>query len=132
MTAMMDVLSEFWRDIAARPSGPLAFRFYLQPSMATLLALRDGFRDYRNNRPAYFWALFSHSAHRAELLRDAWKSVGKVFIIACLLDVIYQLVVLRELHPLQTLLVATMLAIVPYLLCRGPVNRVLRRFQGNC
>jgi hypothetical protein len=124
---MLDSVSEFWHDLAARPTGPLAMRFYLQPLMATLFALRDGFKDARNDRPPYFWALFTHPDQRSEMLRHGWKSVGKIFVLAAVLDIIYQLVVLHELHPLQAVVVATILAIVPYLIFRGPVNRIVRR-----
>ncbi len=123
---MTEWLSEFWSDIAARPGGPLAMRFYMQPLMATFFAVRDGFKDAQTGKPAYFWAIFKHSTQRAELLRDGWKSIGKVFVIAVLLDVIYQFAVLHSLRPLQAVVVATMLAIIPYLLFRGPVNRVSR------
>jgi len=124
---MLDSVSEFWHDLAARPTGPLAMRFYLQPLMATLFALRDGFKDARNDKPPYFWALFTHPEQRSEMLHNGWKSVGKIFVLAVVLDIIYQLVVLHELHPLQTVVVATILAIVPYLIFRGPVNRIVRR-----
>jgi hypothetical protein len=124
---MLDSVSEFWHDLAARPTGPLAMRFYLQPLMATLFALRDGFKDARNDKPPYFWALFTHPGQRSQMLRHGWKSVGKIFVLAAVLDIIYQLVVLHELHPLQAVVVATILAIVPYLIFRGPVNRIVRR-----
>jgi hypothetical protein len=126
---MLDSVSEFWHDLAARPTGPLAMRFYLQPLMATLFALRDGFKDARNDKPPYFWALFTHPGQRSEMLRHGWKSVGKIFVLAGVLDIIYQLVVLHELHPLQTVVVAAMLAIVPYLIFRGPVNRIVRSLR---
>jgi len=126
---MLDSVSEFWHDLAARPTGPLAMRFYLQPLMATLFALRDGFKDARNDKPPYFWALFTHPERRSEMLRHGWKSAGKIFVLAAVLDIIYQLLVLHELHPLQTLVVATMLAIVPYLIFRGPVNRIVRSLR---
>ena len=125
----MDYLTQFWNEIVARPGGPLAMRFYLQPLMATLFALRDGFKDARNDKPPYFWALFTHTEQRSEMLRHGWKSVGKIFVLAVVLDIIYQLFVLHELHPLQTLVVATMLAIVPYLIFRGPVNRIVRSLR---
>lgn len=48
-----DLLSRFWQEIAARPSGPLAFRFYLQPAMATFFAIRDGLRDARAGNAPY-------------------------------------------------------------------------------
>jgi hypothetical protein len=126
---MLDSVSEFWHDLAARPTGPLAMRFYLQPLMATLFALRDGFKDARNDKPPYFWALFTHPGQRSEMLRHGWKSVGKIFVLAGVLDIIYQLVVLHELHPLQTVVVAAILAIVPYLIFRGPVNRIVRSLR---
>jgi len=46
--------------------------------------------------------------------------------VALAIDVIYQLVVLRWIYPGETLLVAFLLACVPYLLIRGPVNRIAR------
>ena len=127
---MADVLTHLWREIAARPEGPLALRFYLQPLMAMLLALRDGLADAREGRPAYFWALFTDRAHRRELLRDGWRSVGKVFIVAIVLDTVYQLLVLRGLRPIQGLFMAVVLALVPHVLIRGPVNRLARRLRG--
>jgi hypothetical protein len=131
MAAITDWLSHFWHDLAARPSGPLAMRFYLQPLMATLFALRDGFRDAQHGNPAYFWALFTNPEQRAALLRNGWKSIGKVFTIAVLLDVIYQWIVSRSLHLFDSAVVATTLAIIPYLLFRGPVNRLVRRLLKN-
>jgi hypothetical protein len=119
-------LAELWQEITARPSGRMAFRFYLQPLMATLLATRDGIRDARAGRPAYFWALFVDPVNRRARLREGWHAVQNVFVLALVLDTIYQLLVLRGLRPLQGLLVALTLAIVPYVLFRGPVSRVTR------
>jgi hypothetical protein len=46
--------------------------------------------------------------------------------------VIYELIVYRWVYPGQALIVAVVLAIIPYLLVRGPVTRVARRFiQGR-
>ena len=125
---MDNAVTQAWNEIAARPEGPLALRFYLQPAMATLFALRDGLRDARSGRPAYFWALFTDPTNRKELMRHGWRSIGKIFILATVLDLVYQVIVLHGLRPLQTMLVATSLAIVPYLLLRGPVNRAARRW----
>ena len=119
-------LAELWQEITARPSGKMAFRFYFQPLMAMLLATRDGIRDARAGRPAYFWALFTDHAGRRNRLREGWHAIQNVFILALVLDTIYQLVVLRGLRPLEGLLVAITLAIVPYVLLRGPINRIAR------
>jgi hypothetical protein len=123
---MNDWVHQTWQEIAARPEGPLAMRFYLQPIMSTFFAVRDGLKDSRTGQPPYFWSVFTDPAHRHELLEDGWKSIGKIFILAAVLDVIYQLIVLHELRPLQTVIIATFLAVVPYLIVRGPVNRVAR------
>ena len=123
---MFEWFSQFWQELLARPSGPFALRFYLQPLMATIFAVRDGLNDARHDRPAYFWAVFTNSGQRKELLHHGWKSISKIFIIAIVLDCIYQLVVLHALHPLQALVIATTLAIVPYVAFRGPVNRLVR------
>ena len=104
----------------------MAMRFYLQPVMATLLAVHDGLKDAHREKPAYFWALFTDPTRRRDQLRDGWKSVGKIFIIAAALDVIYQLLVLHGLRPVQTFLVAALLALIPYAAFRGPVNRLAR------
>ena len=128
---MVDLLSQTWQEITARPDGPLAMRFYLQPLMATLLAVRDGVKDAREARPAYLWAVVSTPEHRRELLRNGWRSIGKVFLIALVLDVVYQLLVLRGLRPLEGLIIAVTLAIVPYALVRGPVNRLVRSARGG-
>ena len=50
---MDDSFSRIWQEIAARPGGPLAIRFYLQPLMATALAIRDGVADARLGKPPY-------------------------------------------------------------------------------
>jgi hypothetical protein len=117
----------FWQELVARSSGPLALRFILQPAMATFYAVRDGRNDARAGRPPYFWAIFTDASHRAELIRSGWKSIGKVFVVALIMDMIYQTLVIKGVRPMETLVVAFGLAVIPYLLVRGPVNRLLRR-----
>ena len=113
-------------DVLGRLDGPLHFRFFLQPTMAAIFAIRDGLRDAREGQPAYFWSLFTKRTLRGEELRSGWKSVSKVFILAVVLDVIYQIIVYHWFYPFETLLVAVLLAFVPYLLIRGPVTRIKR------
>ena len=123
---MEEFFARAWHEIVGRPGGPMALRFYLQPLMATLFAFRDGIRDAHAGRPPYFWAVLSEPQHRKGLLREGWRSVGKIFILAFILDTIYQIVVLKGVRPLQGFLLAAVLAVVPYVLFRGPINRVVR------
>ena len=51
----------------------------------------------------------------------------KVFIMAVLIDAVYQYIELSWFYPGEALIVAFILAFIPYLLIRGPVNRIARR-----
>jgi hypothetical protein len=122
-------LSRFVGDLFGRITGPMMFRLILQPTMATLMAIRDGVRDARQGRPPYFWALTHDAEHRREWLQKGWKSIAKIFILAFVLDVVYQWIQLRWFYPGEALVVAVLLAIVPYLLVRGPVNMLARSWR---
>lgn len=130
---MDDMLARIWENLGGRIGGPLSFRLMLQPVMAALFAIRAGIKDARTGQPAYFWAILTGSEHRRALLHEGWKDVMKVFILALVLDVMYQVIVFRWLYPIEMLIVGFLLACVPYLLIRGPANRIaaaLRRQGG--
>jgi hypothetical protein len=124
---MEDMLSRMFENLAGRVHGPMNFRIILQPLMAVIFAIRDGMKDSREGRAAYFWSLFTEPEHRKDLIRRGWKSVGKIFIFALILDAVYQFWVLGTFYPGEALLVSFILAIVPYALLRGPVNRLMSR-----
>ena len=79
-----------WGGIVVRLDGPLHFRFIGQPLMASILAVIDGVKDAKIGKAPYFWALIFTPGHRDELIKDDWKSIGKVFTVAMVLEVIYQ------------------------------------------
>jgi hypothetical protein len=128
---MGNFLSNFLSDFIGRFEGPLHFRLFAQPLMAILFALRDGARDAHEGRAAYGWSILSDPAQRRYLLASGWKGIFKVFLVAYALDVAYQLMVWRGLKPLQALLTAFILAVIPYALLRGPANRLLRISQAR-
>ena len=109
-----------------RLDGPLHFRFFMQPLMAAILATIDGVKDGKAGRPAYLWEVLSTAADRKQLLREGWKRVSRVFLLAVVLDVIYQLIEFHWVYPGETLIVAIVLAIIPYFLLRGPINRFVK------
>jgi hypothetical protein len=121
---MEDLWARIAENLIARLSGPMKFRFILQPVMASIFAILAGIKDAKEGKPPYFWALFTQPAHRAEMIKDGWKSVGKVFIFAVVLDVVYQWIVLKFVYPGDVIIVAFIFAIVPYLMLRGIVNRI--------
>jgi len=108
-----------------RIGGPLKFRFILQPVIATLLAIKAGVSDAKAGRTPYFWSLFTEPDERRKHIREGWKSVSKVFVLGIVLDLVYQWVTSHRFYPGQALLVATTLAILPYLVFRGTVTRFM-------
>ena len=120
-------LAQYWAELTGRVDGPMSFRLVIQPLVATFLGVRAGMRDARVGAPIYGWSLISNPAHRRDLAHDGWKDIGKVFILAVVLDIVYELIVFRELHLGQPMIMGLVLVLPAYLLTRGPVNRLLRR-----
>jgi hypothetical protein len=125
---MENLIDRVWNDLIGRTSGPMTFRLYLQPAMAIFFAIRDGLKDARTGKPYYFQSLVNEPQNRGELLRQGFSAVARVFVLAIIMDLIYQLIALRWFYSGEALIVALTLAVVPYLLVRGPVNRIARLF----
>jgi hypothetical protein len=126
---MADLWSLIADQVSDRVSGPMKFRIVLQPIMATYLAIRSGLKDAKSGAPPYFWRLLSSPGRRVEIIKDGWKSIGRLFLLAMILDLIYQIFVQSSFHLRAALFVAIVLAIVPYLLLRGTVTRIARRLM---
>jgi hypothetical protein len=119
-------------NLMARVTGPMKFRLVLQPGMAIFLAIREGLKDARQGKPPYFWGCLTDRGERKAMLEEGWKSIGKVFTLAVVLDIVYQLIEHRwTVYLGESILVAIILAIIPYLLVRGPINRIIRRERGS-
>jgi hypothetical protein len=125
---MDDALATFWTNLVGRLTGPMTFRLILQPVMATIYAVRDGTRDAREGRPPYFWSMFTHPGDAGPMLREGARAVGRVILLGIVMDVVYQLIVFRWVHPLELVVVVFFLAFNPYIILRGPVNRIARRW----
>jgi hypothetical protein len=124
---MQDMLSRIFGNLVGRIHGPMNFRLFLQPLMAVIFATLDGRKDAREGRAPYLWTLVLHSGHRRDLMRSGWKSVGRIFVLALILDGVYQVKVLSWFYPGEALLTALVLAVLPYVLLRGIVNRLTPR-----
>jgi hypothetical protein len=125
---MEDIWQRIVENLFGRLDGPLHFRFIFQPLMAVFFAIKDGLKDAKRNKPPFTWALLTDPKHRRERLKDLWRHVGKIFIVAIILDLVYQLRVLHRIWPAEMIIVAFVLAVVPYLLLRGTINRMRRLF----
>jgi hypothetical protein len=124
-------LDRLWKDILARPGGPMTFRFILQPAMAAIAALRDGLKDARLGRRPYLWAMV-RGVRTAEGRRGRlWEgivSTARILVLGVLMDVIYQWLVFQTFFPVQAAVISVLLAFVPYLLLRGPFARIARHW----
>jgi hypothetical protein len=130
ITQLHDIVLRAWDEVIARPSGPLGFRFIVQPIMASMLAFRDGYRDAIAGRTPYFWAVLTKD-RRGLRLREGVRAVARVLIFGCAADAIYQFVELNAFRPLQMVVIAFLLAFIPYLLVRGPANHLVHWFKAH-
>lgn len=126
MSDAADILLRMWNDLLARPTGPEAFRFYLQPAMAAFFGIRDGVKDARNSRMPYLKSIITGAEDRSDRLLEGLKSTSRIIILGIVMDVIYQYRVLGAFYPFEALNVTFVLAFLPYLLVRGPAERIAR------
>jgi hypothetical protein len=125
---MEELFAREWENLADRVSGPMWFRLVMQPVMASIFAVIDALSDAREGKPGYFWAVITRRNQRLELLNEGWSSVAKIFLMAMIIDAVYQWIVQKWIYPGEIAIVAFLLAVVPYVLIRGPVNRIVSRF----
>ena len=126
-----EVWERVYVSIAERPGGPMTFRFILQPVMACILAIIDGVRDARTGASPYFWGLLTGSAPRTDRLFDGIIATSRVLLLGLVMDVGYQIIVFKTFYPGEAAIVAVLLAFVPYLLMRGPAQRLVRLWTAR-
>jgi hypothetical protein len=126
MDTILQMIHRDFGELIGRASGPLKFRLFVMPTVVTILAIRADRRDAREGRPARLGAFITNPTERGRLFRMALKDIGRIFIVALVLDSLYQLFVLKAFHIDQLLVVAVVCAVVPYVLVRGPITRIAR------
>jgi len=124
-------IKQIGQAFIGRVHGPFAFRLILQPLAAAFIACRAGLRDARAGRPPFGWAVITNPADRHDLLREGWKEMARVFIVAVAVDLLYEAIVFHAVYPAQSLIVATVLALLPYPLFRGSLNRIARHWRHS-
>jgi hypothetical protein len=121
---MDDLWQLFAVQLHDRVSGPMKFRIVLQPIMATYFAILRGLRDARSGKDPYFWSFLIGRGHRFDLIKDGWQSVGRVVLLSAGLDLVYQYFVESSIHLRAAIIVAFVLAVVPYVIVRGITTRI--------
>jgi len=64
-----EIVTRAWDELIGRLSGPLSFRFVIQPAVAVALAIRAGLRDARAGRPPFLWTAITDARERRGMLR---------------------------------------------------------------
>ena len=131
MDTLYEMLMRRGGHLIDRAGGPLNFRLVIMPLVVAFLAVKAGVKDAREGRPPFFWTLVTKTLERRQLVRSALKDIGRIFIVAVVLDTAYQLFVLRTFYLGEMLVVAVACTILPYLLVRTAVSIPMRRIYRN-
>jgi hypothetical protein len=129
-----EVRTRLWQNLFERPGGPMVFRFFLQPTMAAIAAWRDGVADARTGRSPFFMGALTDPAQRTVRLNEALVATSRIILLGLVMDGIYQAIEFKSFHPAEAVIIALLLAFVPYLLLRGLFARAARWWfnrEGN-
>jgi hypothetical protein len=122
-----EVRWRIWQNLVNRPDGPMVFRFILQPVMASIAAFRDGLKDARSGRAPFLVTVLTNPEKRAGRLNEALVATAQIILLGLIMDGIYQFIEFDAFHPGEAVIIALLLAFVPYLLLRGLFMHVARK-----
>ena len=127
----VEVVTRIWQNLFERPAGPIDFRFILQPAMAALAALGGGLRDARSGRSPFLQSMLHEPAQRRARLDEALVATSRILILGLAMDLAYQWIEFDSFHPAEAVIVAFLLAFLPYVVLRGLIARIARRWIGS-
>ncbi len=116
--------SQFLEELPQRFTGPGRMRFILQPVLAILLGLRGGLADARAGNPPYLFGLLFHAGSRRELMQSGVAAISTLLAMGIILDVLFQFILYRSVHPGAALVIGPILICLPYALSRALTNRL--------
>ena len=117
---------QFLEELPQRFTGPGRFRFILQPVTAIFLGIRGGLADAKTGNPPYLFSLVFHAGRRRELLRSGAAAISTLLAMGIIMDVGFQLILYRAVHPGAALLVGPIFICFPYALSRALTTRLAR------
>ena len=127
MDTILQMLLHRAEHLIGRFSGPLNFRLFVMPTVVTILAIRADRKDAREGRPVLLGPSSQIPPTGDDFSVPPSRMLAAIFLVAIVLDTAYQLFVLRSFYPGEVLVVAVVCAVVPYVLVRGPITRLVRR-----
>lgn len=124
-------LNRIWGNLGNRVLGPMHFRIFLQPFMGAIKAARDGYNDAKLGRKAFAVHLASGPEARKADVKEAMVATSQIILLGLAMDTIYQIVIDGSFYPFEAVLVAILLAFLPYVILRGPFRRIAGWWLGR-
>jgi hypothetical protein len=113
-------------ELPQRFTGPGRLRFILQPMIAIVLGIRGGLADTKAGNPPYLFGLLSGAGRRRELLRSGVAAIRNLVAMGIIMDIVFQLVLYRSVHPGAAVVIGPILICFPYAVSRALTTRVTR------
>jgi hypothetical protein len=123
--------SQFLEELPQRFTGPGRLRFILQPMFAILLGVRGGLADARAGNPPFLFGLLLAAGRRREMLRSGVAAIRNLLAAGIMLDLVFQIVLYRSVHPGAALVIGPILICLPYAFSRALTNRVVQLSRGR-
>ena len=125
---MKEFFERAFVNMIGRRDGVMNFRLIIQPLLAIFFAVRAGLRDSKASYAPFFWNYAHNKENRRLLVKQGWSDIGKVFIMAFVLDVTYQFIAIKNFYPGEAVLTALLLALLPYLIFRPLTTLIANQF----
>jgi hypothetical protein len=122
---------QFLEELPQRFTGPGHFRFILQPMVAILLGILGGVADAKAGNPPYLFGLLFAAGRRRELLQSGVAAISNLLTMGIILDIVFQLIIYRSVHPGAAVVIGPILICAPYALSRALTTRLARWFGGK-
>jgi hypothetical protein len=117
---------QFLEELPQRFTGPGRLRFILQPMIAIVLGIRGGLADTKAGNPPYLFGLLFGAGRRRELLRSGVAAIRNLVAMGIIMDIVFQLVLCRSVHPGAAVVIGPILICFPYAVSRALTTRVTR------
>ncbi len=115
---------QFLEELPQRFTGPGRLRFILQPMFAIVLGIRGGLADVKAGNPDYLFGLLFGGRRRRELLRSGLAAIRNLVAMAIIMDIVFQLILYRSVHPGAAVVIGPILICSPYALSRALTTRL--------
>jgi hypothetical protein len=106
--------------------GPGHLRFFIQPAIALILGVRDGFIDARLGRQPFVWALIHEPGQRRHRLLETARTLALTLLIAFAGSLLFQYLIRERISLTAAILYDVIFVALPYMLARALANRLSR------